>query len=356
MAMAYDNLLLIYYSGTGNSKRVSEWITDEAQRQGMKTHISSFENFDPAQVAGFSGRTLVGFFSATHGFNMPHSMLAFLMHFRQFRGADVFVGNTRAGMKAGKLFLPGLSGIALFFPALILLLKGYRIRALYPVDLPSNWISLHPGLRTRVVESMCSHYETLSRSFAVKVLHRESVFMKSLVMLPLDLLVMPVALAYYLIGRFILAKTFVAGSACTLCGKCVEQCPTRSVVMRSNRPYWKFGCESCMRCMNNCPERAIETAHSLLILILLLLSWAVNPLIFGLLEGLTASRPALSAAVTELLKAGSALLVFYLSYRLLHWLLRFPLVNALVVNTSLTHLKLWRRYRIPGRKKPAEGH
>jgi hypothetical protein len=26
----YDNLLLIYYSGTGNSKRVSEWIAEAA--------------------------------------------------------------------------------------------------------------------------------------------------------------------------------------------------------------------------------------------------------------------------------------------------------------------------------------
>lgn len=42
---------------------------------------------------------------------------------------------------------PGLSGLALILPALMLRLKGYRIKGLRPLDLPSNWISLHPGLR-----------------------------------------------------------------------------------------------------------------------------------------------------------------------------------------------------------------
>ena len=33
MEKKYNNLLLIYYSGTGNSKRVSEWIAQEAQNR-----------------------------------------------------------------------------------------------------------------------------------------------------------------------------------------------------------------------------------------------------------------------------------------------------------------------------------
>jgi len=38
----YDNLLLIYYSGTSNSKRVSEWIAETASEAGMKTHVTSY--------------------------------------------------------------------------------------------------------------------------------------------------------------------------------------------------------------------------------------------------------------------------------------------------------------------------
>lgn len=176
MGKRYDNLLIIYYLGTGNSKRVSEWIEEVALEHGLKTHIASYHKFDPEDINEFTGRTLIGFFSATHGFNMPHSMLKYIFRFNLLKGSDIFIGNTRAGMKLWKLFLPGLSGIALYFPALILFFKGYKVNAMYPVDLPSNWISLHLGLRKKVIDSMVVHYERLTKQFASKVLSGKRVF------------------------------------------------------------------------------------------------------------------------------------------------------------------------------------
>lgn len=351
MQTRYDNLLIIYYSGTGNAKRVSEWIAEDAKERGMKTHICSFHNFSPADISDFSGRTLIGFFSATHGFNMPHSMLKFLFRFKSLQGSDVFIGNTRAGMKMGKLFLPGLSGIAMYFPALIMLLKGYAVKAMYPVDLPSNWISLHPGLRRKVIDSMVTHYERLTKQFSARVLTGQKVFLKSFVLLPLDILVTPLAVGYYLIGRYILAKTFVANYNCNNCGVCIEQCPTRSIILSGNRPYWKFSCESCMRCMNYCPQRAIETAHSLLFILILLLTVLVNPFLSEQVANLVTRWIGYSPMAYEgfyfVLKWTVALLVFYLGYRLMHLLMRIPWVNKLLTYTSLTTWKFWRRYKMP---------
>jgi len=81
------------------------------------------DNFNVESISGFTGKTIVGFFSATHGFNLPHSMLKFLVRFNVLKGSDIFIGNTRAGMKLSKLFLPGLSGIALYLPAFMMFLK-----------------------------------------------------------------------------------------------------------------------------------------------------------------------------------------------------------------------------------------
>ena len=55
-------------------------------------------------------------------------------------------------MKLAKLYLPGLSGATLLFAAIILRIKGYRIVGLRSIDLPSNWIFLHPGLKEKVVD------------------------------------------------------------------------------------------------------------------------------------------------------------------------------------------------------------
>lgn len=351
MSKRYDNLLIIYYSGTGNSKRVSEWIVQEAQSRGMNTYISSYHQFNPNDIAGFEGKTLIGFFSATHGFNVPHSMLKFLFRFTQLKGSDVFIGNTRAGMKLSKIFLPGLSGIAMYFPALIMLFKGYKIKAMYPVDLPSNWISLHPGIRRKVVFSMVEHYEKLTRRFAAKVLVGNRVFLKSFILLPLDLLVAPVAIAYYFVGRFILAKTFITNYNCTNCGLCIEQCPTKSIILKDNRPYWKFTCESCMKCMNFCPERAIETAHSMVFLLMLLLIAIVNPYLSAKLTDLVALWFNHSVIAYKsmyfVVQWSVALVFFFLGYNFLHYLMRFPRINKIITYTTLTTWKFWRRYKIP---------
>lgn len=351
MSPAYDNLLLVYYSGTGNSKRVCEWLQQEAVAKGMNTHVASYNQFDPINVGEFKGKTLVGFFSATHGFNMPHSMLKFILHFKEFKGADVFIGNTRAGMKLWKLFLPGLSGIAMYFPALIMLLKGYKVKAMYPVDLPSNWISLHPGLRKKVVDSMVARCHRLTRWFAGKIFTGERVFLKSFILLPLDLLVAPVALGYYFIGRFIIAKTFVASYDCNSCGLCATQCPTQSIIMSDGRPYWKFTCESCMHCMNYCPKRAIETAHSFVFLMLAAVILIANPFFAGLSRDIVSTWLDHSMMAYEfiylVLRWSFMLLAFWLGYKLLHYLMRFPWISKIVTFTTFSHWKFWRRYHIP---------
>ncbi len=351
MEKRYDNLLIIYYSGTGNSKRVSEWISQEAENLGMKIHISSYHQFNPEDIKDFKGSTLIGFFSATHGFNMPHSMLKFIFSFNLLRGSDIFIGNTRAGMKLSKLFLPGLSGIALYFPALTLFLKDYKIKAMYPVDLPSNWISFHPGLRRKVVDSMVEHYEILTKRFALKVISGKRVFLKSFAMLPLDVLVAPVALGYYFFGRFILAKTFIANYKCNNCGLCIEQCPTQSIILKDNRPYWKFTCENCMKCMNYCPQRAIETAHSMVFLILFLLIAVVNPFLSAKVTDLVVWLFNGSKIAFEsfyfVVQWSVALIFFFLGYKLLHFLMRFSGLNKIITYTTLTTWKFWRRYKIP---------
>ncbi len=351
MAKNYDNLLLIYYSGTGNSKRVSEWIQDVAKGQKVNTHISSYHKFNPEDIADFRGKTLIGFFSATHGFNMPHSMLRFIFRFRLLKGSDVFIGNTRAGIKLSKLFLPGLSGIAMYFPALILFFKGYKIKAMYPVDLPSNWISLHPGLKRKVIDSMVEHYERLTRKFATKILSGERVFLKSFVLLPLDILVAPIAFGYYFVGRYILAKTFIANYNCNNCGICVEHCPTKSIIISDNRPYWKFTCESCMKCMNYCPQRAIETAHSMVFILLLLLIAFVNPFLSDKVTDLVATLFGHSRLAYEsiyfAIQWSVALLFFFAGYKLLHYLMGYPRINKILTKASLTSWKFWRRYKIP---------
>jgi len=102
-------------------------------------------------------------------------------------------------------------------PALYLKLKGYKIVGLQPMDLPSNWISLHLGLRQKIINLIFNRCKKITKKFANKILSGKKVY-KGLISLPIDLLISPISLAYYLLGRFAIAKTFVATDACNNCG------------------------------------------------------------------------------------------------------------------------------------------
>ena len=110
----------------------------------------------------------------------------------------MFLLNTRAGIKFGKFFFRGLSGIAMHLPILIMFLKGYKIRGLFPVDLPSNWISLHAGLSDKKISSITERRKGEVDKIAEKMLEGKKVYPYwYFYSIPFDILVAPITLAYF---------------------------------------------------------------------------------------------------------------------------------------------------------------
>jgi ferredoxin len=251
--------------------------------------------------------------------------------------------NTRAGMLIGKYITPGLTGIAFYFSSLILTLKGYSIQAMFPVDLPSNWISVHPGLNTRTVKYLHDKNKERVTAFANRVLAGKKDF-RSVHEIIQDVLVSPISLAYYFFGRFFFAKTYYASRDCDNCDICIKGCPVKAIIKVDNRPYWTFDCESCMKCMSNCPKKAIETAHGFVIglmlvfySVLLALFYKYFELLFFAIENKTLKFVIENLFVLSFLALG---------YRIMHYCMRFRLIERIMVYTSLTKYKFWgRRYK-----------
>ncbi len=348
---AYQQIVICYFSGTGNAKAAAQWLAEEATAINIPVKLVDIPTANPSALKPTED-SLIGFCSPTHGFNMAPLVLKFIAAFPRNPHASnkVFLLNTRAGMKMSKMFLPGLSGLALFLPALILWLKGYGLQGFRPLDMPSNWISLHPGLRPIVVASIVKRCDRKCREFGRKLFSGKRVRRGWWDLLQ-DILISPVAVGYYFYGRFVLAKTFIATKACSSCGRCERDCPVQAIEMRGKYPFWTHKCESCMHCMNHCPKRAIETPFGMVFLTwwlafsmlpLWLLDylfnadwWPVNPLTH-------------MAILNKLLSMLAGMVVVYLAYKLTHYLMRFPFFNSLIAYTSLTRFSFWRRYGGPG--------
>jgi ferredoxin len=345
----WSSIFIYYISGTGNARISSEWIADEAGKRGVKTIVQKIDRLENIVLPDPSEKNLIGFAFPTHGFNAAPIMLRFIAGFPGGLGRDIFLLNTRAGMKMSKIFTPGMSGIALLLPAFILLLKGYRCIGFRPVDLPSNWIPLHPGIKKKVIDSIFERCERIVRNFAVKLLSGKRVY-RGLYSLPVDILISPIAFGYYIAGRFFLSKTFIANYNCNNCGICIKECPTSSIMLVNGRPYWKLTCESCMRCLNHCPERAIEAAHGMAVGFWFLITFVNARIIFLLIRLFNAPPDSgwiqIAGQVTSLICT-----VFIPAglYFIIHYAMGLKPVKYIVRFTSLTALPFWKRY-FPGKR------
>ncbi|GAB6119770.1 EFR1 family ferrodoxin [Dysgonomonas termitidis] len=334
---------VFYFSGTGNARRVAMWFSGFAVNSGIECQLTDISKINSKTQVPEHG-TLIVIISPVHGFNYPRITLDFIRRFPKGENKVVLM-NTRAGLRIGRFITPGLTGISFMLSAFILKKKGYHITGQIPFDMPSNWISIHPALNGKSVKFLHQKNYARLEKHCQKILSGKPDFAsdKDIVQ---DILISPVALAYYLVGRFALAKSFYASPDCDNCGSCIKQCPVKAIRDTGSRPFWTYKCESCMKCMNECPKKAIETAHGLFLTVSLTASFASSCFIHHFISSNIQSGFIRSAIFTSIF-----MLLLFALYRLQHLFLKTKWIGKLISYSSLTHYKFWGRYRsIPDNK------
>lgn len=346
--MSYKEATLYFMSGTGNSFRAAAWMGAAARKWGAADRVIPLVKGNPAAQTGNGNESLIGLVFPVHGFTAPWPVIRFALQLPRSRGTHALVVATRGGTKIGPVFLPGMEGTAVYLIALILVLKGYRVRGVMGLNMPSNWMTLHWGLSPENVQAILSRSNVKAVGYMERIFAGECCF-GGWAELLLGLILLPISLGYLALGRFYLAKLLYASANCTGCGLCVASCPFGGVKMREGklrRPYWTFHCESCMRCMGFCPAKAVEASHPLAVV---LYGIIVLPAPACLMQWLSKSLSPLAGLNTGWMMLWFsylyALASIYLGYRLFSILLRHKTVNRLFTCITLTHY--YRRYHEP---------
>ncbi|OGP60554.1 MAG: hypothetical protein A2V67_15210 [Deltaproteobacteria bacterium RBG_13_61_14] len=352
--MMFHNVVIYFTSGTGNSYRAAVWAGQRAEAAGAGVRVVGIEQAQPEAEKLSGSGSLLGIVMPTHGFIAPWHMIKFAARLPRGQGAQAFCIATRAGLKLGPVFTPGISGSGTFLIALLLALKGYSVRGILSLDMPSNWTSLHPALSPTSVGAIIARAEPRVAQFLTRILSgRRSWFtISNLYELLWAVLLFPVSLGYLSVGRVGLAKLFFANFQCNGCGICQDSCSLQAVRLRGRKkpwPFWSYHCASCMRCMSYCPQQAIEA------------SWTWAALLFWL--GSASTTTYLLARGSEfvpgLAQLGDSWLkwilyavycdaAYPLTYYLFYALVRIPLLNKFFSYTTPT--RLYRRYREPQTK------
>jgi Pyruvate/2-oxoacid:ferredoxin oxidoreductase delta subunit len=330
---------LLYFSGTGNSYRAAVWTSGLLNRAGIDATVTSLVEQHLSGMEETSSGRITGVFLPTHGFTAPWTVIRNVLRMPRGDGSPAFVVSTRAGIRVAGVCIPGMEGTAAYLIALILALKGYRIRGVSGLDMPSNWMALHWGLSPANAGVIIARAQARMERFIGGILQGNRVY-RGGICLALGLLLSPVSFLYLIAGRFFLAKLFFADNRCTGCELCATSCPCNAIRMQGKkqpRPYWTFSCESCMRCMGFCPEHAVQATHSGGVLL-----WYATHYILAASAAFLVPLPKPFTLIAGyFIRLG----VFFLTY-ILFWLLgRIPLVNRLFSWTTLT--RIYRRYHEP---------
>lgn len=268
--MPYQYLTCYFLSGTGNSYRAAQWLAQAAGLRGVEPRVVPIDRARPAQELRSGPEQLVGLYHPAHGLMPPWSMIKYLLRMPWGRGAHAVVVATRGGIRMGRLVIPGATGWALLFPALVLALKGYRVRGGLGIDMPINLINLHWGLAPHNIELIKAWGRRRHERLVNAVLGGRRFWS------PLNLVwetlwaVVPLLwwplfpLIYLLVGRVFMAKLMFADTRCRGCGVCSRSCPNGGITMVGRKPkvpFWTYHCEVCLRCMGFCKFQAVAVSH-----------------------------------------------------------------------------------------------
>jgi ferredoxin len=353
----YDRLTCYYLSGTGNSYRAAQWLAGAAADKGTDAELVPIDDARPKEDLERGPKQLVGIYHPTHGLMPPWSMIKFLLRLPWGRGTHAAIVATRGGLPIGRLVIPGGAGLALFFPLLVLTLKGYRVRGGKGIDMPINLLSVHPGFTPGYADRAITWGQRRHRPLAEAILagrrywHPLNLLWELVWCLPFVLWpIFPVA--YLLIGRVFMAKLMFAGTSCVGCGRCARNCPNHAIRMvdpKPKTPFWTHHCEVCMRCMGYCKFMAVQASHLWLVPVVYGTTFVTAALVQRLFVLAIGFEHEFVANTDELIALLLTWIGLILAYYLFFGLMRIRALRTMFTYTTFTRLYR-RRYHAPGTK------
>jgi ferredoxin len=347
-------MLLYVMSGTGNTYRVAKWMKEIAESHAVHAEIMMIDHVKHKEEIKPEKDSLTGIMFPAHGLMAPWSMINFLFHMPSGNNAPVIIISTRGGIPLGPVVIPGGVGFGNFLAAIIILLKGYRVKGMFSLDMPVNMINFHWGMNTKNIEAMLIRAKNKIGPVMDHILKGQNVLyiLNNLWELAWTLLLfwlIPVfPILYLLVGKLFMAKLMFADNRCDGCGMCARSCPNQAIIMKQvgkkSRPFWTYHCEVCLRCMAFCKKEAIMAGHSWGIILFFITSIPFNYLLLRRTD-LFAHMGIASFSVKQTIEMVYVIPAIIISYWIYWLLIQVPFINTLFTYTSLT--RYFRRYHEP---------
>ena len=233
--------MVLYFSGTGNSRYVAEQIARAAGDQLVSMNVR-IKNRDVSPIQ--SGERVV-FSVPTYAWRIPRIV-------RQWILDTEFIGAKQAWfvMTCGDEI-----GNAAKFTKELCQIKQFSYMGTGQIVMPENYIAMFAVPKPTTSQKIILNAQPEIARIIGLIAEGKAIpdVKPNVVDRVKSSIVNPI---YY--KMFVNADAFAAHDRCTGCGTCAQLCPLNNIEITDGKPVWGKNCTHCMACISYCPVEAIE--------------------------------------------------------------------------------------------------
>ena len=233
--------MIVYFSGTGNSRYVAQILSEVLDDEMLDAGALLCRK----ETAALSSDRPWVFVCPVYGWRMPRIFSAWIEK-SEFSGAKdaYFLLTCGSDMGDAEKYLKRLCKK-----------KDLAFAGAQEVVMPENYIAMFKAPGKRLAAKIRKEAVPVVKKAAEKILAGEALAAKK-AGLEDKLKSSVVNPAFYAIC--VKSKAFYVKENCIGCGKCARNCPVCGIEMRDGKPHWTGACTHCMACICLCGESAIE--------------------------------------------------------------------------------------------------
>lgn len=233
--------MVLYFTGTGNSRYVAEKIANELEDELFSIN-SAIKSGDDLNKGDYDKLIFV---TPTYAWRIP-------------RVVNEWIINNKFNEKTPAWFVMtcgGEIGNAAKYIIKLCDKKSFEYMGTAQIVMPENYIAMFSApARDEAIKIIESAQADIRKVIDdLKLCHHFSVPRNNLYDKMMSGPVNPLFYSFY-----VKSDNFVADEKCIGCGKCVTVCPLNNVTLNDSKPVWGNKCTHCMACICYCPTGAIE--------------------------------------------------------------------------------------------------
>ena len=233
--------MILYFSGTGNSKYVARRIADALGDEIVNLN-DCIKASDTSSIE--TGERVI-IVTPTYAWRIPRVVRDWLLK-TELRGARLAWFVMTCGSEIGN---------ADKYNRELCAEKAISCMGTAQIVMPENYIAMFSAPQADEARQIVAKAEP-SIDRAIAAIQRNQPFAPTRNNLYDRFMSGPVNLIFY--KFFVNADAFTVSDACISCGQCAKRCPMNNVTLKDGKPVWGKACTHCMACICYCPVSAIE--------------------------------------------------------------------------------------------------